>query len=82
MPDFIERRSGDRRSKQRRTHADNRRGDGQSDLVLDKVIGEDLYGEGGRAPTDDRRRSIGAAYLLQRRLRGDRRHGEGSRATG
>ena len=79
MPDFIELRSGDRRTQQRRCHADNRRSGGRSDLLLDKLIGEDLYGEDGRAPTDDRRRRIGAAYLLPRRLRGERRQREDRR---
>ncbi len=49
MVDFIERRSGDRRAQQRRTHADNRRGAGRSYQVPRRLRGDRRQKEGRRA---------------------------------
>ena len=47
--DFIERRSGGRRTQQRRTHAENRRGAGCSYQVPRRLRGDRRQREGRRA---------------------------------
>ncbi len=49
MVDFIERRSGDRRTQQRRSHADDRRGDGLAYQVPRRLRGERRQREDRRA---------------------------------
>ena len=49
MVDFIERRSGDRRNQQRRTHADDCRGGGRAYQVPRRVRGDRRQREGRRA---------------------------------
>ena len=49
MADFIEQRSGDRRTQQRRTHADDRRGDGRDYQVPRRLRGDRRQREGRRA---------------------------------
>ena len=50
MPDNIERRSGDRRTQQRRCHAEGRRGGGRTYQVPRRLSGERRQNEGRRAP--------------------------------
>ena len=49
MPDKIERRSGDRRTQQRRCHADNRRSAGRPYQLPRRLSGERRQNEGRRA---------------------------------